>query len=95
VIPYARRWLSAPGDEQAGDNHMPRVAAPSFGQSERMVISPGREADALFAMPVGQSGHVASPFFLAGHDAWAGGRRAALLPGPAMHTLQLVPAIAK
>ena len=28
-----------------GDSHMPRVAAPEFGQSERFVVAPGRESE--------------------------------------------------
>jgi penicillin amidase len=43
-------------------------------------------------MPAGQSGHPLSPFYRAGHRAWAEGRPAPLLPGPAEHELRLVPA---
>ncbi len=90
ALPLASHWLAAPADELPGDSHMPRVSAPSFGQSERLVVSPGHEETGLFAMPGGQSGHPMSPWFLAGHAAWAGGNRVPLLPGPAVHTLTLI-----
>ncbi|MGH8854898.1 MAG: penicillin acylase family protein, partial [Telluria sp.] len=84
-------WLAAPADQLAGDAHMPRVAGPKFGQSERMTLSPGREEEGLYNMPGGQSGHPLSPFFLAGHEEWAKAKPTPLLPGPAKYTLRLVP----
>ncbi|AJY41990.1 penicillin amidase family protein [Burkholderia humptydooensis] len=89
-VPLVGRWLSAPADPVPGDANMPRVAAPKFGQSERIVVSPGHEERGLFNMPGGQSGHPLSPFFLAGHDAWVKGEPLPLLPGPAEHTLRFV-----
>ena len=90
-LPVVGRWLQVPAREQAGDNHMPRVAGPSFGASERFVVSPGHESGALFSMPGGASGHPLSPWFLAGHDTWADGRAGPFLPGPTSHTLRLQP----
>ncbi len=92
ALPFGMRWLAAPADPIAGDNHMPRVAAPDFGQSERLVVSPGREASGVFTMPGGQSGHPLSPYFLAGHADWVAGRASPLLPGAPVHTLSFVPA---
>jgi penicillin amidase len=74
-----------------GDSQMPRVQGPSFGASERMVVSPGRETTAVLHMPGGQSGHPLSPYFLAGHEAWVHGEPTAFLPGPAVHHLVLQP----
>ena len=91
-LPLGMRWLAAPPQPMAGDSHMPRVAAPAFGQSERMVVSPGREASGIFNMPGGQSGHPLSRHFLAGHADWVAGTAAPLLPGAAAHTLTLTPA---
>jgi penicillin amidase len=91
ALPLGAHWLSAPPDEMPGDNHMPRVAAPEFGQSERMVIAPGHEESAIFNMPGGASGHPLSPWFLAGHNDWVTGRATPLLPGPAAHELTLLP----
>jgi penicillin amidase len=92
AAPFLRPWLAVPPDRLAGDAHMPRVAGPRFGQSERMTVSPGREEEGLFNMPGGQSGHPLSPYFLHGHADWVSGRPLPLLPGPARHTLTLAPA---
>ena len=90
-LPWGMRWLAAPAEPLPGDSQMPRVAAPEFGQSERMVISPGHEDRALFNMPGGQSGHPLSPWFLAGHADWVQGRPTPLLPSARAHELTLVP----
>jgi penicillin amidase len=84
-------WLDMPREPLSGDDQMPRVQAPDFGASERMVVSPGREQDGLFTMPGGESGHPLSPYYRAGHEAWAHGETRPFLPGPAEHTLRLVP----
>jgi penicillin amidase len=86
LLPDCSEW------ELPGDGNMPRVAAPSFGQSERMVVSPGHEPLGIFNMPGGESGHPMSSYFLAGHEAWVHGQRTALLPGARAHTLRLIPA---
>jgi penicillin amidase len=59
-----------------------------------MAVSPGREEQGYFHMPGGQSGHPLSPHYRDGHGAWVHGEATALLPGPAVHTLRLVPAAA-
>ena len=84
-------WLRMPADPLPGDVRMPRVQRPDFGASDRMVVSPGHEAEGIFEMPGGQSGHPLSPFFRAGHEAWVKGVPAPFLPGPAVHTLELHP----
>jgi penicillin amidase len=68
------------------------VQSPTFGASERFGVSPGRESEGYLHMPGGQSGHPLSPFYRAGHAAWVRGEATAFLPGPAQHTLKLVPA---
>ncbi len=83
--------LGMPAEPLPGDSDMPRVQGRTFGQSERLVVSPGHEAEGIFHMPGGQSGHPLSPFYRAGHEAWAQGRPTPLLPGPALHTLFLQP----
>ncbi len=90
-LPFGAHWLAAPAEPIPGDSHMPRVAAPASGQSERFVVTPGREADAVFNMPGGQSGHPLSRWFLAGHADWIAGRPTPLLPGETAHTLAFVP----
>ena len=92
ALPEAfKRWLCMPAQALPGDGNMPRVQGPSFGASERMVVSPGHEADGIVHMPGGQSGHPLSPFWGAGHDDWAQGRPTPFLPDATEHTLVLRP----
>ncbi len=86
-----KRWLCMPRQALAGDGDMPRVVGPSFGASERMVVSPGHEADGIVHMPGGQSGHPLSPFWGAGHEDWVKGTPTPFLPGERVHTLRLSP----
>ena len=67
------------------------VAAPDFGASERMVVSPGHEADGILHMPGGQSGNPLSPFWGAGHEDWVQGKPTPFLPGKTAYTLTLEP----
>ncbi len=87
-----KRLLCMPPDPLPGDNAMPRVQGPGFGASQRMVVAPGHERDGILHMPGGQSGHLLSPFWGAGHDDWVHGRPSPFLPGPTRHTLRLAPA---
>ncbi|TXH75691.1 MAG: penicillin acylase family protein [Lysobacteraceae bacterium] len=92
AIPYlGARLLCMPPDRLPGDGSMPRVQSPDFGASERMVVSPGHEADGITHMPGGQSGHPLSPFWGAGHDDWVHGRPTPFLPGKTAYTLNLKP----
>jgi penicillin amidase len=91
ALPVLSRWLDMPARPQSGDGNMPHVAAPSFGQSERLVVAPGHEERATLSMPGGQSGHPMSPYYGAGHADWVAGRPVPLLAGPAEHVLELRP----
>jgi penicillin amidase len=84
-------WLNMPAVELPGDNDMPRIQGPAFGASERFAVSPGHEAEGIFEMPGGQSGHPLSPFYRAGHEAWIRGDPTPFMPGQAVHTLVLQP----
>ena len=95
ALPFAARWLDMPEVQMAGDAAMPRVQGRQFGASERLVVSPGREAEGVFQMPGGPVDHPLSPFYGAGHDAWVRGEPQPLLPGPPAHRLQLLPMTAK
>lgn len=86
-----KRLLCMPPDPLPGDVDMPRVAAPAFGASERMVVSPGHEADGILHMPGGQSGNPLSPFWGAGHEDWVNGRATPFLPGKTQYSLTLHP----
>lgn len=90
-FPWLSRWLNMPEDPLPGDTDMPRMQSPAHGASERMVVSPGREAEGIFHMPAGQSAHPLSPYFRAGHEAWVQGKPTPFLPGKTQHTLTLQP----
>lgn len=91
AIPILSRWLDLPARQLPGDSNMPRVQGQAFGASQRLVVSPGHEDEAIFHMPGGQSGHFLSPFYTAGHRDWEEGRPSPLLPGPPQHRLLLHP----
>lgn len=91
ILPWLSGWLDLPAQALPGDLYMPRVQTLDSGASERLVVAPGREADGILHLPGGQSGHPLSPFYRAGHAAWAAGEPLPLLPGPATHRLRLEP----
>jgi len=82
-----------PDQPLPGDANMPRVAAPGFGASERLDVSPGHEAEGIMEMPGGQSDNPLSPFYGTGHADWVEGRPTPLLPGPTRYTLTLTPRV--
>ncbi len=91
AVPLLGRWLDMPSRPQGGDDLIPHVARPNFGQSQRLVVSPGREELATLSISGGQSGHPLSPFYGAGHADWAQARTTPLLAGDVRHRLQLNP----
>jgi penicillin amidase len=91
ALPFASHWLDMPAERMSGDSSMPRVQGVSFGASQRLVVSPGKEAQGYFQMPGGPVDHPLSPFYGAGHRAWVEGKPAPLMPGAAKHTLRLTP----
>ncbi|MDQ2069549.1 penicillin acylase family protein [Natronospira bacteriovora] len=90
-LPLLARWLDLTPERLPGDQHMPRVQVGAFGASQRLVVRPGAEADGVFHMPGGQSGHFLSPWYRDGHRDWSDGRSSPFLPGDAAHTLILIP----
>jgi penicillin amidase len=91
AVPLISRWVDMKEAAMSGDAAMPRVQATSFGASQRLVVSPGREEDALFQMPGGQVSHPFSPFYAAGHEQWVRGEPRPLHPGKAEFVLRLTP----
>lgn len=91
ALPFLGRWLNMPADPLAGDRHMPRVQLKVHGQSERMVVSPGHEADGILVIPAGQSGHPLSEFYAADHAYWLGEKPLSFLPQAEKYSLQLLP----
>ena len=92
AIPALSWFLDMPSLPQSGDSNLPHVAHPAFGQSQRLVVSPGQEDEGLLSMPGGQSGHPLSPYYGAGHAQWAAGQATPLLAGPARHQMDAAPA---
>jgi penicillin amidase len=88
---FLARFLDMPAEPLPGDKDLPRVQTPDHGASERFAVSPGHEAEGIFHMPGGQSGHPLSPYYRAGHDAWVKGEPTPFLPGKTQHTLTLTP----
>jgi penicillin G amidase len=91
ALPVLGRWLDMYPHRMSGDRDMPLVQEPSYGPSQRLVVSPGREQDGILHMPGGQSGHPLSPYYRAGHSAWVRGEPAPFLPGRTRHSLVLHP----
>lgn len=91
AVPGASRWLDMPSEPLPGDAHMPRVQGVSHAASERMAVSPGREAEGYLHMPGGQSGHPWSQHYRDGHAAWVEGTPQPFLPAAGAHALVLEP----
>lgn len=87
---FIKPILCMPKDQLEGDSDMPLVVSPTFGASERMVVSPGHEEDGIIHMPGGQSGHLLSPFWGAGHSDWVQHKPTPFLPGKTEYTLTLL-----
>lgn len=89
AVPALGRWLDMPREPMPGHLHAVRVQSREFGASQRLVVSPGREADAILHMPGGQSGHPLSPHYSDMLAAWRDGTRVPLLAGEPGATLTL------
>ena len=88
---WLARRIDMPDEPMPGDAFMPRAQGPTFGASERMVVSPGHEAEGIFHQPGGASAHPLSPFYRAGHEDWVHGRPTPFLPGAVVYRLRLEP----
>jgi penicillin amidase len=91
ALPLAGRWLNMPQDPLPGDIYTPRAHSPRAGPSQRLTVSPGREAEGILHMPTGQSGHPLSPHYGDQHRAWLAGEALPLLPGATVSRLTLTP----
>jgi len=91
ALPWLAGLLDMPVRQLPGDNDVPRVQSGAFGASQRMAVTPGREAEGYLQLPGGQSGHPLSPFYRASFEAWAEGRADPLLPGPTQHVIEVTP----
>lgn len=91
AIPALSWLLDMPSEPVNGDTYMPRVQGVAFGASQRMVVSPGYEQDAIFHMPSSQSGHPLSPYYGKGHSDWVKGIASPLLPQQEKYKLEFLP----
>ncbi|HEX2668048.1 MAG TPA: penicillin acylase family protein [Gammaproteobacteria bacterium] len=91
AVPFLSRFLDMAPVQLPGDSNMPRVQGEDFGASERMVVSPGHEAEGILEMPTGQSGYPLSPYYRNSEPDWEQGRPTPFLPGAAEHTLVFEP----
>lgn len=91
-MPLLSRWLDMPKVAGFGDTFMPAVQRPNFGASQRFIVQPGLESQAILTIPGGQSGHPLSPYYRAGFDEYAEQAVTPLLPGAIQARLVLQPA---
>ena len=86
-MPILGKILNMPQKSLPGGYHCVRAT----NASERMVISPGREADGILHIPCGQSGHPLSKNYRDQFSYWLKGESLPFLQGPTTHTLTLTP----
>jgi penicillin G amidase len=91
AIPIIGSRLDMPLQPMNGDLYTPNMHWGANAPSERMIVSPGREANGIMHMPTGQSGHPLSPYYSNSHEAWVHGKATPFLPGATAHTLTLIP----
>lgn len=91
VAPLLDAVLNMPEQAIPGCGHCVRLANSRGGASERLVVAPGREANAIFHMPAGQSGHPLSEFYRDQQKNWVDGVAAELLAGKTVHRLKFRP----
>ena len=83
--------IDMPPHSLPGSELTPRFQDQEYGASERLVVSPGQEAQGIFEMPAGQSGNPLSPHYGDSYPAWVKGEPAPFLPGPTIDRLTLTP----
>ncbi|CCG89141.1 penicillin acylase family protein [Erwinia piriflorinigrans] len=89
ALPVVGHYLRSPSVALSGDNNVIHVNRPRFGASERMVVSPGEESQAILSLPSGQSGHPLSRWWMDSFPAWVRGEAQPMLPGPPAYQLGL------
>ncbi len=90
-LPQLSRWLDMPTIEGFGDSFMPAVQRKSFGASQRFIVQPGAEQDAIMSIPGGQSGHPLSPYYRNGFEQYVKQQHTPLLPTEIEHRLVINP----
>ncbi len=83
--------LNMPEIDGFGDSYMPAVQLSKFGASQRLIVRPGNEENAVLSLPGGQSGHPLSSYYSAGFMDYAQGKNVPLLPSEIEHTITISP----
>lgn len=91
IIPLIGNLLDMPATPMSGDSNTILAVRNSFGPAMRLVVSPGRENEAILTMPAGQAGNPLTPYYRKGHQQWLRGEPQPLLPGKSVHSLQFKP----
>ncbi|MFM1868828.1 MAG: penicillin acylase [Planctomycetota bacterium] len=87
----AARLAEMPRTQLPGHPTTVRVQTPSFGASQRSVVSPGHEENAILVTPGGQSGLPTSPHFRSLHKSWQDGSSYPLRPTETTARVVLAP----
>ncbi|WOT06086.1 penicillin acylase family protein [Shewanella youngdeokensis] len=88
-LPILSRFLDMPVVAGFGDSYMPAVQGPSFGASQRFIVQPGDEANAILTIPGSQSGHPLSDFYRAGFGQYATQQHTPLLPRERLYRIDI------
>lgn len=92
AVPVLAPLLNMPNAPLPGCLYCVRSAQGAHGATERMVVAPGHESEAILHMPGGESGQPASPHYSDQERDWVEGRPSAFLDlGPPLHRLVLMP----
>ena len=88
-MPLLSSLLDMPTVTGFGDSFMPAVQRSTFGASQRFIVQPGLESQAIMVIPGGQSGHPLSDYYRAGFDEYANHDSTPLLPGESLHKITI------
>lgn len=88
-MPLLSSLLDMPTVTGFGDSFMPAVQRSSFGASQRFIVQPGLESQAIMVIPGGQSGHPLSDYYRAGFDEYANHQSTPLLPSEILHKITI------
>ncbi|MCH2155107.1 MAG: penicillin acylase family protein [Opitutales bacterium] len=91
AVPALSPFLDFEPVSISSDRFAPNALFGNHGPSQRMIIEVGKESEARFTMPGGQSGHPLSPFYRSGHVQWLQGVDSPLLPGEEVYRLVINP----
>ena len=91
VMPQLAGFLDMPSVAGFGDSYLPAVQNGTHGASQRFIIQPGLEDQAILTIPGGQSGHPLSDFYRLGFEDYIANQHTPLLPGEPMHTIRFTP----